>query len=172
MRILLDPPRSAGPVTLGMEYAKATELLRDLSGYRPPGPDSRVSAGYFHYKSGLTISISRDHAGLVDAVEIYRPVQELPVLFAGIPLFGVPADEVISRLAAVTRVELEDDGAFAVAPDLLLALWRPGVPDDPGDLEGRFFQSALVAAPGYYDPRPDRIAEVPPPTPPERATLF
>jgi hypothetical protein len=48
-------------------------------------------------------------------------------------------------------VEVEEDGHAFTAPSLLLSLWRPATPQAPDDQEGRFFESALIARPGYYD---------------------
>jgi hypothetical protein len=31
-----------------------------------------------------------------------------------------------------------------------MAFWRPTVPESPDDPDGRFFESVLIAAPGYY----------------------
>ncbi|MEE6262425.1 hypothetical protein [Plantactinospora sonchi] len=160
MELVLDPPRSVGPITLGMSFSEAEHLLREVDGYQPPQPGKWVNAGYFSYESGLALSVGQDRAGFVEVVEVWRPSAGVVVLFQGISLFELPADVVMKRLATVARVVIEDNGAAVVAPELLLALWRPGVPDDPEDFEGMFFQSALVAAPGYYDRTPDRFAEV------------
>src|SRR5688572_9187694 len=139
MRVLLDPPRSAGPITLGMPFTEVEDLLRGLHGYQPRRPGERVNSGYFRYESGLTYSVGQDRAGLVNVVEIWRPTEGVAVLYQDISLFDLPADEVAERLAATTRVQILDGGGAVVAPDLLLALWRPAVPDDPEDVEGLFF---------------------------------
>ena len=44
-----------------------------------------------------------------------------------------------------------DNLVEAIAPSLLLSLWRPVTPESPDDQEGRFFASALIARHGYYD---------------------
>jgi hypothetical protein len=45
----------------------------------------------------------------------------------------------------------EDDDGFT-ARELYLALWRPfAAGDDPDETQGYFFQSVLVARPGYDD---------------------
>jgi hypothetical protein len=54
-------------------------------------------------------------------------------------------------LRRTTTVLDKDDGCSFTAPDLLLALWRPFAPYEPDDEDGRYFQSVLVAEPGYYD---------------------
>ncbi|MGC5019319.1 hypothetical protein [Micromonospora sp. DT47] len=67
-------------------------------------------------------------------------------------LFGLPALEVVERLRR--HVDLrpnEHDDGFT-AGDLHLALWRPfAADDDPDEEQGHFFQSILLARPGYDD---------------------
>jgi hypothetical protein len=73
------------------------------------------------------------------------------VTWRGIDVFGIPADDVARQIQSHTRVVVEDEGGSLTAPDLLLALWRPFLPEDADDPEGRYWRSALVAASGYYD---------------------
>jgi hypothetical protein len=51
------------------------------------------------------------------------------------------------------QVRVEEGGDSFVVPDLLLALWRgSNDPDDPDeDGKPRYFESVLVAAPGYFE---------------------
>ncbi len=52
-----------------------------------------------------------------------------------------------------------ENRASFVAPDLLIALWRPFAADDePEDDQGYYFSSVLLAKPGYYD-TPAQAAE-------------
>ena len=161
MRLVLDPPQSVGPIRIGMPFADAEALLRGIPGYLPRKPGTRVNPGFAHYESGLSVSVGRDRQGLVEAVEVFRPEREVSVLFRDIAVFALPAEEVTNRLQAMTPIEVQDGGGTILAPGLLLCLWRPGVPDDPEDYEGQFFQSALVAAPGYYEETEPRTSEAP-----------
>jgi hypothetical protein len=96
----------------------------------------------------------------VRSIEVYGGPGTEPITLAGLSLLGEPADKVMDRLARHYAVRVEDSGQFVVMDDLLVALWRPYVPESPSDVEGRFFESVLVALPGYYDDE-DRFAEVP-----------
>lgn len=173
MDLILDPPRAAGPLRIGMPIEEAFRVVSELPGRieRPGDP----SGGHLvHYESGLSISVwaARDH--LVDAVEVWRPERDVRVLFGDLDVFGTPADDLIAALAAVARVDVEHEGARVTAPDLLLALWRPFVQDDPNDEDGKHFSSVLIAAPGYYDaPPPEAPREARPVEPaPQDETLF
>ena len=71
-------------------------------------------------------------------------------MFRDIDVFAVPATGLTDRLRAVTPVEVHEDGRRVVAPELLLAFWRAVLPEGPDDEDGKYFESVLVAAPGYY----------------------
>ncbi|YCK41146.1 hypothetical protein ACNF49_45925 [Actinomadura sp. ATCC 39365] len=74
------------------------------------------------------------------------------VRYRDVDIFGLPALEVVERLRS--HIELtpnEDDDGFT-ARATYLALWRPfAADDDPDEAQGHFFQSVLVARPGYDD---------------------
>ncbi|WP_084757599.1 hypothetical protein [Micromonospora cremea] len=88
----------------------------------------------------------------MNAVQLDRPDELDVVRYRGVDVFGLPALEVVERLRRHTRVVPDEDeeGCF-VAPDLLLSLWRAFVSDDPEEPQGYYFNSVLVARPGYYD---------------------
>jgi hypothetical protein len=73
------------------------------------------------------------------------------VSYLGMNLFGTPADELVERLSEDARTEVSEGGRSVTAPDLLLALWRAAIPESPAEDDGRYFESVLVARPGYYD---------------------
>jgi len=150
-QLFIDPPRAAGPIALGMPADAAMAALRTVEGYLKREAGIPPNPAFAHYSSGLSISICPGAGGLVDAVEIYRPSRDVTVLFGDIPVFDLPADEVIRRLKAVTTIDIQDEGLTVVAPALLLAFGRSIAPEDPADPDGRYFESVLVAAPGYYN---------------------
>jgi hypothetical protein len=82
---------------------------------------------------------------------VWRPRERDVVRYRDVDVFGLPALEVVERLRQYVDVTPNDDDGFT-ARELYLALWRPfAADDDPDDAEGYFFQSALVARPGYDD---------------------
>jgi hypothetical protein len=59
---------------------------------------------------------------------------------------------VVERLCRHVDLRSDVDGDRFKAPELYLALWRPfAADDDPDEEEGFFFQSVLLARPGYDD---------------------
>lgn len=101
--------------------------------------------------SGLAIFVYFDPDDRVEAIELARPSNgEDVVSYRGLDVFGTAADELIQQLGEHGRIDVTENGHSATAPDLLLALWRPVLPEHPADQEGRYFESVLVARPGYY----------------------
>lgn len=92
---------------------------------------------------------SDDH---VEAIEIGRPDNNADVVvYLGHDVFAMPVDELMELLKDGNAVEIEEQGCAVTLPDILVAFWRPTVPEGPQDAEGRHFESVLLARPGYYD---------------------
>jgi hypothetical protein len=144
------PPTRLGPVEIDVTMEEAEQRLRH-DGAARVGEVDGVEPGTAHYASGLTLQAHPGVGRRVEAVEAYRPMQEHPVVFHSIDLFRTPAHEVEESLRRETEVLVEENGCNIIAPTLLLSLWRPFVADSPDADEGYYFQSALVARPGYYD---------------------
>lgn len=153
MNLSLEPPHRVGPFEIGMPFGATQQALKNFTGFvhlgRVPGGQANPSFG--HYSSGLSIAIESDYQGRLLAVELYRPHRDIEVRFGSISLFGLEANDVVEQLRGHTTVNLEEGGHGAVAPHLLLALWRGVVPESPDDEDGRYWESVLMAAPGYYD---------------------
>jgi hypothetical protein len=72
--------------------------------------------------------------------------------YRNVNVFGLPALEVVERLREHIDVVPNEDDAGFTARDLYLAFWRPFAADDDSDDEaGFYFQSVLLARPGYDD---------------------
>lgn len=150
--LILDPPRTVGPLAIGMSLGEAEQALRDIPGFVPPLPGERRAPGFAHYESEMSIAVGTDPRGtVVRSIEVHRPTVGADVRWGDISLFAVEATEVIHQLGRITALEFEDGGRHVVAPGLLLSLWRGTLPEGPEDQDGRYFESILVAAPGYYD---------------------
>ncbi|MEV6741458.1 hypothetical protein AB0N14_32940 [Streptomyces sp. NPDC051104] len=154
----LAPPTGAGPLRIGMtRHAANTALdsLRDLSAVS----ESDQPGQHVFRPSGLMISIHcvRD---MLEAIELGRPsTQADRVLFHGVDVFALPAREVVRRVGEFTSIEEDpDDAPSFIAQDLLLSFWRPFAADEPEEEQGYYFNSVLVAQPGYYD-TPAQAAE-------------
>ncbi|MCD2440764.1 hypothetical protein LQ757_00585 [Agromyces sp. SYSU K20354] len=149
MIIDIVPPEGVGPVRIGMTMDEAQLALAAIDGYRPPSGSIEPSATY---DSGMSIELESALDGTVGAIQVYRPHSPVRIEYRGIDLLRTPAARVVEQLAEITELEEDEGGRSFVAPSLLLSLWRPFVEDQNADEEqGHFFQSVLVAQPGYYD---------------------
>ncbi|MEU9157312.1 hypothetical protein AB0D59_43915 [Streptomyces sp. NPDC048417] len=149
MVIDLDPPRGFGNLQIGMSIEAAEQALRELPGFVPPAVGEVRNKGFAHYDSQLSISLDFDPQGVVSAIELFRPDRGVRIIFRDLSLFEEPADVVISRLSEMFQLEIEDDGLNVVIPDVFIGLWRRTLPEISGDEDGRYFESVLIAAPGY-----------------------
>ncbi|GAB2591703.1 hypothetical protein Aab01nite_38680 [Paractinoplanes abujensis] len=150
MEFVLDPPYGIGPLRLGLTADEARTALAFLG----PLPANPTGGLMIHRPSGLSLGVgfgAGPTSGRVNAIEAGRP--DSPgdtVTFRNVNLFELPALTVVERLSEHARWTPDDDGF--VANDLFLALWRPfAADDDPDEEEGYYFQSVLVARPGYND---------------------
>jgi hypothetical protein len=143
------PSEGVGPVRIGMTMDEARSALATIDGYQPPSKLDSVSASY---DGGLSIELEPASGGTVGAIQVYRPYGAVRVEYQGIDLLRTPAARVVDQLAAIAELDDDEGGCSYVAPELLLALWRPFVEDEnPDEEQGHYFQSVLVARPGYYD---------------------
>jgi hypothetical protein len=160
MEFVLDPPHGVGPLRLGMAVDEARSALAAL------GPLDSTAHGELalHLPSGLGFSVgfgvgpTRDR---VNAIELWRPTERDLVRYQHIDVFGLPAREVVQRLQRVVNLRPNQNDDGFTARDLYLALWRPFAADDDADeAQGYFFQSVLVARPGYDDTPADAAARL------------
>jgi len=153
VRFELLPPSEVAGVTIGSTREVARDrcaLLGEPEEFRRggDGPPSFV----VRRSSGLSLFVYFDSDDRVEAIEIGRPASdEDVVLHLDHDVFATPAEELIEVCRGGNVVEVDEQGRAVTLPDLLLALWRPTVPEGPEDAEGRYFESVLLARPGYYE---------------------
>jgi hypothetical protein len=151
----LHPPLSAGPLGIGTTGNDTVEILKQLGTPLVLCRTRGMPPGWgVHRSSGLFISTLFDADNHLEAIEFGRPDgQDDTVAYDGLDVFTTPAADLITQLRqrATVHQEQEEDGHSFIAPSLLLSLWRSGAPEGPDDREDRFFDSVLIARPGYYD---------------------
>jgi hypothetical protein len=156
MTLVIDlrPPDAAGPLRIGSDRTDMVAALREFGEprlvTRAPG---RPPSWAVDRPSGLTIRCHLDRLGHLHAVEFGRPTDNADsVRYQGLDVFGLAAEEFVAALRRHTAVIEENHGYAYVAPDLLLSCWRACTPKKPDDIDGRHFDSVLVARPGFYNP--------------------
>ncbi|MFE0633227.1 hypothetical protein ACFW3D_40655 [Streptomyces sp. NPDC058864] len=159
MALELLPPVGVGRLRIGMERRAAADAP---ASFRDPAALSEPDRPGQHVfrPSGLMIGVDC-LGGELQAVELGRPHTPADrVLFRGLDVFALPAREVVRRMREHATIEEDpDEPASFVASDLLLSFWRPFAADDePGERQGHYFSTVLLARPGYYD-TPAQAAE-------------
>lgn len=149
-------PSGMGPVQLDMTRQDARLALEAWGECRPFRRGSEANEGWSVTRRSTTIFVYVDDNGCVDAVEISSPghgvASEDQVVFDGVDLFMDEADVVISNLRDKgIRLTEGENGYTTTAPDVALGLWRDGEPSDESTGLPLYFESALIARPGYYD---------------------
>jgi hypothetical protein len=151
MELALDPPRGVGPLRLGLTVDEARSALGTL------GPLTSPTSGGLavNLPSGLGFSVGFNvgpTGNRVNAIEIWRPHAHDVLRYRDVNVFGLPALEVVERMRKHVDVVPNENGAGFTARELYLAFWRPFAADDNSDEEeGFYFQSVLLARPGYDD---------------------
>lgn len=109
------------------------------------------------FSVGFGVGPTRDR---VNAIEVWRPRSNADVVrFLGVDVFGLPAREVVRQFEG--RVELAADEDGYAAREVYVALWRPFAADgNPEETQGYYFQSVLLARPGYDDTPAEAVARL------------
>jgi len=148
----LRPPEAAGPLRINEPAGDTMEILKGLGTpmflCRPHGSPPGWGV---QRSSGLFISALFDQDGHLEAIEFGRPeATDDIVTYDGLDVFTTPVEDIIARLrhAGAVHEEEEEDGQAFTAPGLFLSLWR-STPESPDDQESPFFESVLIARPGY-----------------------
>ncbi|WP_285780800.1 hypothetical protein [Microtetraspora sp. NBRC 13810] len=96
--------------------------------------------------------------GRVSAIEVWRPVpskhqsEAVHVLYGAVDMFALPASDIIHFLRDQGVEVDESDPFYPSCPQLTLGFNREGGDDIEGESGvARFFESVLVARPGYYE---------------------
>ena len=115
-----------------------------------------ANEGWSVTRDSMTIFAYVDDGDRVNAIEISSPGHGIAaddqVVFAEVDLFVDEADVVIANLRDKGLQLIDgENGYTATAPDVLLGLWRDGEPSDDSTGLPLYFESALIARPGYYD---------------------
>lgn len=150
----LEPPQRAGPFRIGDTADSATDAARHLGELIVVCRTAESSGGWaVHRPSGLSIFIYFDDSDHLEAIEFgASPGTAERVMCKGLPIFDTPAEEVVQHLRRRTTVTESPDerGYTFTATELQLGLWRGTVPESPDDPDGRYFESVLIAGPGYW----------------------
>ncbi len=146
---VIKPLVGVGPVLLGMTRDEVRRAMPE-----PSTPFRKVSTAKYEtdsfHKSAFQVYYSGDQP-TVEFIELSSdPI--VHVLYGELDIFNAPADEVIayvSRDAEYDRSDPEIPYSYLFR-GLELSLWRPLLPEDENDSDGRCFATIGIGRRGYY----------------------
>ncbi|MEU7018867.1 hypothetical protein AB4225_14270 [Streptomyces sp. 2RAF24] len=152
MQFVLDPPRGAAPVRLGMTLDETVAVVSAWGVPRVYPADAvrdfdLVSTEYDGI--GFQAALERDHQ--VTTVAIWGPDEDedpdVQVLLDGLDVFRTPADEILAHAARKGWHVNNDDPPAPCIPGVTLAFTRDTSQEVPRDENGLpvHFTSVLVA---------------------------
>lgn len=150
MRFKVEPLSGIGPARLGVPRDELRAAMNAVSEtFRKVEGDRWETDAYFG--GGFQVFYG-GHEPRVEFIELSRS-GGMVALFEGLDVFGTPAAELIARLDRRCPYDRNDPeiGYSYIFRDWELALWRPVVPEGPGDDEGRYFSTIGVGVRGYFD---------------------
>jgi hypothetical protein len=141
------PLKSAGQVKLGLTK---DVILRTIG-----KPSDILPEKDCYQHDNIFFSVSYDQNDRVEYIEYSTPADDkTKVLLNGIDIFGTPADDLIYQITTQTGYEHDNDERelpyVYIFPDLELSFWRPVVPDDKDDEDGKYFMTVGIGTKGYY----------------------
>jgi len=142
----MQPLVGIGPIKLGMTRSEVRDILADLgqpkARLRPPNTDC-------YFRSAFQVSYDDD--GRVEFIETAAST-DFRVLFHGSSLHEMPAEDAVRLVSEFAEYDKDrpEQGYSYIFPALQLSLWRPVLPSDRDDIEGRHFEAIGVGKEGYF----------------------
>jgi hypothetical protein len=149
LRVDVVPHTRVGPVELGMspgEIAKALGI--------PPDHFNKTTNSQWPTDTFFGNVLQVFYSGrtpIAEYIEVSAGGELSPVVF-GLEAFSTPASDVIRHITASHALgeSGREAGYTFVFPDIDLSFWRPVMPQDDDDPEGKFFSTIGIGAAGYY----------------------
>ena len=154
LTINLVAGQGAPPLRFGMSKAEARDAL---SIWGTPEEEDSVSTTRLRVRDPqLTRDIfahfERDER--LTAIELWRPEPGdtvVNVMFGELDLFSGPAEEIMGQLRSQGIAVDQSDPFFPSCPEIALGFNRDGGDDRDDRGLSRYFESVLIAPPGYYN---------------------
>jgi hypothetical protein len=149
MQFDIKPLVGIGPVRLGM----SCEEVRLVMGVEPnvfqKSQNSQQTADAFH-NNGFQVFYTGEQP-TVEYIELSRDC-DFSVFIDGIDVFSMPANELIMNITQKSNFDQNDPelGYSYVFPEWELALWRPVVPENDDENDGRYFSTIGIGIHGYF----------------------
>lgn len=156
MDIVLDPPRAAGPVRLGMSLDEAVAAVAPWGPHEIEQDDDEKTI--YTSCGNVRVNILLEESGeSVTAVELWWPGEgreaDARVLLDGDDVFATPAEDLFQRAAERGWTVDTSDPEYPFVPGVSLGFTRRTSQEVPRTAQGLpvHATSVLVAGEHYYD---------------------
>ncbi|MEN8251806.1 MAG: hypothetical protein ABFS32_22995 [Bacteroidota bacterium] len=146
MEFEVVPHKGIGNIELGMSREKVRALM-------PKAPDTfrKSSSEKFDTDAFFNSCFQVFYNGedpKVEYIELSANT-DFKTLFNGVDIFSLEAEEAVRLVSQISSCVNTDEFSYEF-PELDLSLWRPFLPEDPGDEDGKYFSTIGVGVNGYY----------------------
>ncbi|HEX9961098.1 MAG TPA: hypothetical protein VGB00_09210 [Pyrinomonadaceae bacterium] len=102
---------------------------------------------YYNY----SLQVFFDGTGKLEFIEISRD-EDIEAVFRGRNVFKIPANDLIEEICQSFQLDVNDDelGYCFTFPDIELSFWRPVIPEDENDEDGKYFSTVGIGRKGYF----------------------
>ncbi len=140
----VEPLEGIGVIKLKM----TRQEVHSLMGEAPETSGSRKQVESYH-NGGFQVFYGKDEK--VEFIELLRD-SGIAASTRGINVFDTPAHQVLSEIAGFSEYNQDDPevGYSYVFPDLELSLWRPNIPENEEEEDGKYFSTIGIGVRGYY----------------------
>ena len=142
------PHVGVGPVRLNMPRAQCRAAMVEPPRVFRKTLDSAVTTDAWHRSS---FQVFYDAAERVEYIELSKAPDVEPTV-DGVAVLRVSAEEAVEHIGRIAAFDGSDpEWPYSyVFQGLDLALWRPTLPEDADDAEGRTFSTVGVGVRGYF----------------------
>lgn len=137
-----------GPVSFGMGRNEVNLVLASLGG-GAPRPRSERCDTFFR----SAFQVNYDDQGTVEFIEMAAHDNSFRVVFEGVHLHGLDAEDAADAISRNATGRWEEGGHTFIVPALELSLWRGVLPEpdqELNDLSGRRFEAVGAGRVGYF----------------------
>lgn len=135
------PLKSAGHVKLGMTRSEVFQTIGK--------PTRNLQQKDAYQTNDVFFSLYYDQNDKLEYIE-YSGLGNAKILFNGIDIFKTPATDLIDQIVKQTGYQFDPNEKEIpycyVFPELELSFWRPVVPENEHDEDGKYFMTVGIGA--------------------------
>lgn len=143
----IQPLIGLANLKLGMSRQESRDLMQDT--YTKKSRAENVDC--YHNSS---FQIFFDEYEKIEFIEISKD-EAIKAVFNGKNVLEIPASDLIEEISKDFNVD-ETDREFGysfIFPELELSFWRPTIPEDENDEDGKYFLTVGIGKKGYFSNR-------------------